>query len=153
LVTDKRKCVTVNSWWRSRKMSCILHHTFIGPKWTVTDCFFRLSWISCLSPITSPYPNHNDEKEHHKLVPNHHNINHTNNIKAHSWNTHKLELSSQLIKYCSSFSLKPSTSLLVQYFTRNTKATTKLHSSTYKTKMLACTAHNSYDLIRQLNLS
>ena len=113
LVIDKQKYVTVNSWRRSRKTSCISRHTFVVPKWTVTNWLFCSSWISCLSPITSPYPNHNDEKEHHKLVPNHHNINHTNNIKAHSWNTHKLELSSQLIKYCSSFSLKPSTSVLV----------------------------------------
>ena len=46
--------------------------------------FFCSSWISCLSPITSPYPsldpNHSDEKEHHKLVPNLHSINHTINI-------------------------------------------------------------------------
>jgi hypothetical protein len=126
LVIDKQKCVTVNSWWRSRKTSCVPRHIFVGPKWTVTDWLFCSSWISCLSPITNPDPNYSDEKEHHKLVPNHHNINHTINInhmshiKAHSWNTHKLEQSSQLTKYYSSFSLKPSTFVLVQYFTQNT---------------------------------
>jgi len=58
---------------------------------------------------------------------------------AHSWNIYKLEQSSQLTKYCSTSSLKPSTFVLVQYFTQNTKIITKLHSSTYKTNMLAYT--------------
>jgi hypothetical protein len=47
-VTDKRKCVMVNSWWRSRKTSCIPRRTFVGPKWTVIDWFFHSSWMNWL---------------------------------------------------------------------------------------------------------
>jgi hypothetical protein len=64
-VTDKRKCVTVNSWWRSQKMLCIPRHTFVGEKWTVTYWFFRSSWMNWSAIIAK---GNSDEMNHHRLT-------------------------------------------------------------------------------------